>query len=483
MRTRETTIRKQPSLRFHLLLWVFVPLIVAVIVGSWTTYQSALKTAQQIQDRLLLGSARMIAEQIYSDENNIVHEIPPAALELFATGPTDHVYYRIDIGNGVLLSGYTELPRADTELIRDLPFFFDTTMRGNSVRAVVIQQPLINGNNPSIVFVEVAQTRNELTVLTLNLWTNSVAPLVIILLLTLLMIVFGLNRELQPIQSLRKLLMQRKPGTLEPLVFPTMSVELLPMIDALNDYIVRLREYVGSQERFIQNAAHQLRTPFAVLNTQLAFAVRLESNAKDRQESLHAAINTLRSATRLVNQLLSLSTAQASAPALEGHSPNPINVCGVIQEVLESLAIPAQLKGVQLGLECVNPALSVRIRHVILREILMNLVDNGVRYGRHGGHVIVSASDSHGVVTIAVEDDGPGIPEEAREKVFDRFFRLDNLDSQGSGLGLSIVWEYAQRAGAKVSLLTPASGVGLRVVLEFGQVEPDSHLALGGVRV
>ncbi len=117
------------SLRRQLLAWVLVPLMSAVAVDTWLTYQSAVATASVVQDRLLLGSARMIAQQISFEEGSFQHQIPPAALELFQSGDADRIYYRVTTGSGQLLSGYTELPLPPGHLPTDAPHFFDAIMR------------------------------------------------------------------------------------------------------------------------------------------------------------------------------------------------------------------------------------------------------------------------------------------------------------------------------------------------------------------
>jgi len=440
-------------------------------VDTWLTYRSAFDTASVVQDRLLIGSARMIAEQVTFEDGAFQHQIPPAALELFQSEDVDRIFYRVTSGTGQLLSGYSDLQVPPMDFSAPSPYFFFTTMRGNAVRVVVLFQPVIGAPSAVPVVVEVAQTTNAHTRLTNKLWQQAVQPQLLLLALVAVLIVFGLQRGLRPLRELRNRVNAREPGTLQPLIVYGIPNELIPLVDSLNDYIRRLEEHVGAQSMFIQNAAHQLRTPFAVLNTQLSFASRARDE-DSRAESLAAARRTLRRASRLVNQLLTLSSADALVSQGARGAAASSNLSNIVQEVFESLAGQAQSKSIDLGLEFSGEPPHLAVRAVVLREMLMNLVDNAIRYSPAGSRVTVRAAERNGIVHLEVEDNGPGIPADRREHVFKRFYRLNDSDSDGSGLGLAIVLEFATKAGATISLSTPESGHGLLVTLSFGSTRP-----------
>ncbi len=454
------------SLRRQLLAWVLLPLAGAVAVDTWLTYQSALDTASVVQDRLLQGSARMIAEQISFEDGSFQHQIPPAALELFRSEELDRIYYQVTTGTGQLLAGYPDLPAPSVSAPTDTPYFFSTVMRGKAVRAVVLFQPVIG--NPSLlpVRVQVAQTTNSYTQLANRLWQQSALQQLLILVLVTIFITFGLNRGLLPLRTLRGLVRAREPGLLLPLHAPEMPTELVPLVDSLNDYIRRLEEHAGAQSIFVQNAAHQLRTPFAVLHTQISYALRATDGAQ-RTESLSAARRTLRQASRLVNQLLTLSAADALVPPSEAHPVALNSLATVVQDVFESLAGQAQTKAIDLGFESAGVVPRVRARAVVLREIVLNLVDNAIRYTPTGGSVTVRVTAIDGSANLVVEDNGPGIAAEHHARVFERFCRLSDSDSGGSGLGLAIVREFASKISAQVSLANAPHGNGLLVSVQF----------------
>jgi two-component system sensor histidine kinase TctE len=295
---------------------------------------------------------------------------------------------------------------------------------------------------------------------------HAVRQQLLILALAMVFIVLGLNRGLQPLLRLRNLVNARAPGALEPIQAQGMPAELAPLVDSINDYIRRLEEHATTQSAFVQNAAHQLRTPLALLNTQISFASRALDTA-GRMESLTAARHTLQQTVRLVNQLLMLSAAEAFGGHAQDDGSTANDIAAVVQQVFESLAHPAQEKNIDLGFEAIGAPRALHVPPLALREILKNLIDNAIRYTHVNGVVTVRFQPSERGGCITVQDDGPGIPAEFRERVFERFFRIDDHDSNGSGLGLAIVREFASKVGAMVHITTPPDGVGLAVVVQF----------------
>jgi len=452
------------SLRAGLLAWVMLPLAGAVAVDGWIGWREASRTALAVQDRLLLGAARIVAEQMRVEEGVFQDHIPPAALELFEARDADQIFYRVTATSGRLITGYAELGLPEATLQLEAPRFFDTSVRGQPVRVVAYLQPVVGAESIPAVIVEIAQTLHGRHAFALDLWWHGMLQQVVILTMTAALILLGLRQGLRPLLRLRAAVLARAPGTLQPLDVQDLQVELAPLVLAINDYARRLDQFAGAQRVFIQNAAHQLRTPFTLLTTQLSYALRAD-DAQGRDESLRAIRNTVQQAVRLVNQLLTLSAAEAevrdAAPA------SRVALDAVVQRVLEDLAGHAQARRIDLGLERDDGDLSVAGDPVAVREIAVNLVDNAIRYTPPGGIVTTRLHRDGARVLLTVEDNGPGIPAHLRERVFERFFRIDDSDSGGSGLGMPIVREFAGRIGASVSLRTPSSGVGLAVDVAF----------------
>ncbi|MGI9133286.1 MAG: sensor histidine kinase [Rhodoferax sp.] len=454
------------SLRVTLLAWVLFPLATTVAIDAWVSYQDALATASLVQDRMLLGSARSIAQQIHYEDGALQYQIPPAALELFQSEQPDHIYYRVTTSAGRLLAGYTELERPPGPVEAGSPVYFSTRMRAAPVRVVAMQQMVVGEPAAQMVLVQVAQTMVGHQHLAMRLWTQTLLRQVLMLALATVLILFGLQRGLRPLLRLRARVNAREPGALRPLSSEGTPTELLPLVHSLNDYIMRLEQHTNAQNVFLQNAAHQLRTPFAVLHAQLNYAVRAD-DAKERADSLAAAYRTLQHAVRLLNQLLTLSAAESTEAAADQSAGMPLQLTEVAQEVLEALAPQAHAKHIDLGLEQADAAPMLEVPRHIVRVIVMNLVDNAIRYTPENGRVTVRIDRHAGRPLLVVEDNGKGIPADQRERVFERFFRLDNTDSDGSGLGLAIVREFARHIGATVSLDSPGGAGGLLVRVVF----------------
>ena len=462
------------SLRGRLLAWVMLPLAGAVVFDGIVSRQNAEATATVVQDRLLLGSARIVAEQLRFEDGSIQDPIPPAALELFQSSDTDHVYYRVVTSDGRTVTGYPEFQLSTARLQPETSQFFDTTVRGQAVRAVIYLQPVLTETGIQPVRVQIAQTLQGRSTLAKSLWMDAMVQQLATLALVALLVLLGLRNCLKPLLRLRDAVLVRRPGSLHALEIHAVPVELSPLVDAINEYAMRLERHTSVQQSFIQNAAHQLRTPLTLLTTQVSYAIRASEPA-GRSESLSAIRQTVQQSVRLVNQLLTLSSAEVHGPP--GAHDEQCSLDDVVRGVLVDLAGRAQSKHIDLGFESTASDVRVRGHAVTLREIAMNLVDNAIRYTQSGGIVTTRIVAAPGAATLTVEDNGPGIPESERERVLERFYRIDDRDSDGCGLGLAIVKEFASQLGASLKLRTASAGVGLAVDITFRTAAADAARA------
>ncbi len=452
------------SLRAQLLLWLLVPLGASAVLNSWLARREALHTATRVQDRLLLGSARIIAQQIHYEDGQLDVAIPPAALELFQSGEQDRVYYRIASPGGQLLSGYAELPPPPGELHPEEFLYFPAEVRGVPVRVVAYAQPIFSAPEAGPVVIEVAQTYEGHALMVQQLWATSLRQEAWMLVLVAVLVWVALRWGLKDIIRVGDLVRGRHPGSLEPLDPGPVAQELQPLVEAINGYIQRLDTQMSMRSRFIANASHQLRTPFTVLQTQVNFGLR-SPEAPQKDEALRAIFQGVRQGTRLVNQLLSLSSAEAGVQ--HPRPPVPVNLGDLVQRVLEEQAALAQAKDIDLGLDLGPEPAELQASPSMLHELVANLVDNALRYTQPSGVVTVSLRQTPSAVVLLVEDNGPGIPPADRARVFERFARLHDDHTQGCGLGLAIVQEVALALGAEVKLGEPAQGTGLVVTLAF----------------
>jgi two-component system sensor histidine kinase TctE len=458
-------------LRTQLLSWVLLPLSATVMLLALLDHVSADHTVSMMQDRLLLGSARVIAEDILFEDGAFQQQLPPAAIELFQSGAVDKIYYRATTASGVMLMGYTDLALAPG--VATAPVFRNSQVRGERVRMVVLVQPVVTPQGMVPVTVQVAQTLHGHDQLLLSLWMTSLGPQVLILALAAVLILLGLRTGLQPVLRLRELVLARAPEAIVPLDSQAIPMELAPLVDALNSAIARHDQQVSAQRVFIDNAAHQLRTPLTLLATQISVAQRSDEGPR-RQAALKALKHTVNQAVRLVHQLLTLSSAESLARQTE--PADAVDLVSLAHQALENLAGQAQARNIDLGWDGSTDKVWVNGQAMMLREMLLNLLDNAIRYTPPGGMVTLSLRPSGDWLDLRVDDNGPGISPALRDQALTRFVRLSNADSDGSGLGLPIVQQFAHSLGGQLSLHTGPNETGLsaRLHLPLASAQPPA---------
>jgi two-component system sensor histidine kinase TctE len=449
------------SLRLQLLAWVILPLAGLLAVNLWTSRDSARATADLVTDRMLLGSARAIAEQVSMFDGVLDATVPPAAIEMFDTGDRDSVYYRVQTAEGRLLTGYPDLPVPSEHTANGL----DVTYRGQALRTRSYSHPIVGAGAASPILVTVGVTLAGHDALVLRLWFSAFARQFALVLIAGLFVLIGLRRGLTPLLKLRDAVRSHGRADLAPISVPEAQTEIRPLIDALNAYMERVRAQMAAQRRFVANAAHQLRTPLALLSTQAAYA-RREAGAGARDEALSALQESTKRIARLAEQLLTLSRAE---PGSRRPRADRIDLREAARDVLANLAPVAVGRGVDLGLEVDKPV-PVIGDGTMLTEMIANLVDNALRYGRKGGCITVAVSATKDDAMLTIVDDGPGIPPGERAQVFERFYRVAGTTEEGSGLGLAIVREVADNAGGRVTLSdTPGGGLTVEIRLPLAR--------------
>ncbi len=279
---------------------------------------------------------------------------------------------------------------------------------------------------------------------------------------TLVLVWVGIQAGLRPVQRLRQEIGARSPQDLRPLDETSVPRELAPAVVTLNRLFTALRGSVQSQQQFIANTAHQLRTPITGLQAQLDLLLTETAAApvKDRLLTLQEGVRQL---AHSANQLLSLARADPTvnlATKIE-----PVALDAMVGEVVARFFDRALQLNIDLGVEA-TPA-SILADPSLIDDLLSNLVDNALKYTPPGGTVTASTGLLNGKAYLAVEDTGPGIPEAERERVRQRFFRLPNSPGYGSGLGLAIVEEIARLYGGALSIASGSGGRGARIMVRF----------------
>ncbi|MBN9454356.1 MAG: sensor histidine kinase N-terminal domain-containing protein [Bosea sp.] len=447
------------SLRAELLAWLLLPLAAVVAFNGWSLHRDAMRTADLITDRTLLASARVIAEQVKEADGRVEALIPPSALEMFASPERDKVIYRVLSPSGELIAGFPDVVAPPAQPRGLEPAYYEGTFRTEAMRAVALAQPVISKVDGGNALVIVATTLHGRDRLVDEIWQTSLRDQLLLVGIAALLTLFGLHRGLAPLLRLRDELRSRDPESLKALDRNRVQGELRPVIDALNHALDRVQAYIALQRRFVADASHQLRTPLAVLKTQVAMA-RRDDDSQTRHEALAAIDGRIDSMARLVNQLLTLARAEPGGAALR---KDVLDFNEVTRTALESLAGIAFDRAIDLSFEAATAALPVRGHVTLLRELVLNLVENALRHIPQGSAVAVKLEQGEAGLLLVVEDNGPGIPEADRERVFQRFHRLAAATVEGTGLGLAIVREIVTAHDGTIALMETQPPPGLRV--------------------
>jgi two-component system, OmpR family, sensor histidine kinase TctE len=272
----------------------------------------------------------------------------------------------------------------------------------------------------------------------------------------------SINNALKPLGLLEGEAASRSGSNLTPLDPVIAPREVQGLILAINRMMTRVSESIDAQSRFIANAAHQLRTPIAGLRLQVQLAQDEPGTAESRARMLAIDLSAARAA-HVIEQLLTLSVSEAGA--MPNHF-TPVDLVDVAAQVIQRHLPAAAARDIDLGYSGVEGAALVLGNATLLAELIGNLVDNAVRYGRHSGIVTIDIARHDDTVVLEVIDDGPGIGSLPAGAVFDRFQRGDAVSESGAGLGLAIVKEIAERHLATVSCTSPQTG-GFRIGVVF----------------
>ncbi|MCC2956119.1 sensor histidine kinase N-terminal domain-containing protein [Massilia sp. IC2-477] len=295
-----------------------------------------------------------------------------------------------------------------------------------------------------------------------NLALRTLGPIAVMMPILMLVVWWVVSGSLDPVARVRSQVASRQADDLSPVSEAGLPDEVRPLVQELNLLFGRVKTAFDAQQTFVADAAHELRTPLA--------ALRLQAQSLDRAESPEArklAVSRLTAgidrATRLVEQLLVLARQEAAATST---AARPVDLSDLARRTVADLAGVAAAKGVDMGVHHADPA-TVEGQPDALHILLRNLVDNAIKYTPQGGTADISVRSEAGNISVTVEDSGPGIPPEERERVFDRFYRVAGSEAAGSGLGLAIIKAIAERHGATLALGQSERLGGLSATVSF----------------
>jgi two-component system, OmpR family, sensor histidine kinase TctE len=448
------------SISRRLIFWLAVPLMLMALCGSLVHYFNSVAPGFISSDRRLKEAANSLMAHVLIKDGRVTLSAGSDGKPLPAA---DSVKYALRDTQGRLLAGDTQLPvvpmsdqtsqllsmsQVDQRSLRTLTTRFDT--------------------RAGVIFITVADVHPSTDPAVRYGFMSTLLWDFVQLDVTLVLVWVGIQLGLRPVKRLRDEIAQRSPLDLRPIEESSVPREIAPVVITLNRLFTMLRSSVQSQQQFIANTTHQLRTPITGIQAQLDL-LAAEPEAQPIKDRLLTLQEGIRQLARTANQLLTLARADPAANmAIKNRS---VDLGALVAEVVAKFFDRALQAGIDLGVD-IQTDVSIIADPSLLDDLLSNLVDNAVKYTASGGSVTVTTGRRDGKAFLAVEDTGPGIPDAERQRVRQRFYRMPNSPGHGSGLGLAIVDEIARLYAASMSLGPGAGGRGTQVIVQFPDLAP-----------
>jgi two-component system sensor histidine kinase TctE len=455
---------KLRTLRSQLLLWVSAPLLALWVMSTMIDHDVATGFVNLNYDRALLDTALDLGRNVREINNQLYLDLPQPVIEMLISGEQGRFYYRANGPVGEYITGDPDLPDPPAEAGEDRVTYYDAVYRNESIRAVALRVPVRPGSGKGAISVQVAEKTSPRTDFARQLMLRMMVPQGILVILAALTVWLGVGLGLRALTSVRTEIENRSHVDLSPIRETNTPYEVRPLVRAMNDLLSRLSAALAAQQRFIADAAHQLRTPVAALKTQAELAVRQvrDGEAQATLQQLHTAADH---AARLVNQLLTLARAEPGSH--RSVMRERVNLAALARETTGEWVPRSLNRGIDLGFDDTSTDATISADPFLVRELLNNLIDNAINYTPAGGHITVRVTTDDDKPSLEVEDNGCGIHKDEREQVFERFYRSAGGSPEGCGLGLAIVREIAQGHGATATILSGANHRGTRVVIAF----------------
>jgi two-component system sensor histidine kinase TctE len=428
------------------------------VAHLYSTYIETSKTSEQIFDKLIVTLALAVSEHALATGGDVLTE---DLLELIHTTTNDSLYYKVIGPDGAFIMGYDAIPEplGGIQVLEQHLRFYDAEYLDQAVRVVAVSSLVEGRDLDGWMTTFVAQTLNDREEYVYSALLDASLRVLFLIIVVSILLYAGVSFGLKPLNTLQASVMSRHPNDLSPVAYENPPPELAGLVTALNDLLGRLSENISMTKRFVENAAHQLRTPVSALLPQAELALRHAESDRER-----VAVGKIRASAgkiaRLTHQLLNLTTAETIAQG--GDDFQAINLEQVARQHISTylelnpqdpLTLDLQsapLKGIELSID----------------EVLDNLLDNARKYGGDSHAILVRTFRRDSASILEVIDQGDGIPEAERVKVTERFYRLAP-DNNGSGLGLAIVKEIVEAHHGSLEIDSGPDGVGTCVRCSF----------------
>ncbi len=457
--------RQYTSLRSRLTQRLALVLAGVGVIGTIAAYWLASSYANLAYDRALSDDVLTLAGQISMEQGRIQVALPDAALKWLLADEGELVLFRVtDLRSMTVLAAKGDLGPIPVNFAANGQAAYREIESGGRRVRVSYMRHLVDPNDVPVL-IEIGETTRKRDKLTRSILGATVIFMAAMIAVAVGLVRHGVRTALAPLNLLEAEVAQRSGTELTPLDPLHAPEEVRGLIDAINRLMARVSSVVESQSHFIANAAHQLRTPLAGLNLQ-AQRAKKAGNAETVGACLADVEASAARASHLIEQMLVLAKAEAVDPTTDGQ---PVNLGAVARQVIERFLPLADQRRMDLGYDGNAEDLYVAGNEMLLAEMIGNLVDNALRYGRDGGRATIETRRDGNDALVSVTDNGPGFADADQEQVFTRFYRSDSSARGGAGLGLAIVREIAERYHGRMALYSKP-GEGCRFDIRFPQV-------------
>lgn len=337
--------------------------------------------------------------------------------------------------------------------------FSNIEARGTTFRVFSVQTPS--------QIIQIAQDVAVRRQIAGKLALRTAAPIALMAPILMLLVLWVVNRSFEPLARVRREVSERQVSDLSPVNEADLPEEIQPLVRELNHLLKRVGEAFDTQQHFVADAAHELRSPLTALKLQVQ-GLRRATDNETREVAVGRLSSGIDRATHLVEQLLILARQEASTAT--DVKPELVSLSAVCRLAFENTVMAAKERSIDMGISHADDV-SIEGYPEALRILVRNLLDNAIKYSPEGGRIDVEVRRRGRQVELTVDDSGPGIAMEHRERVLDRFYRLNDAQQAGSGLGLAIVKSIADRHHAELCLAQSTSLGGLRVIVRFPSPE------------
>lgn len=446
------------SIRSNLLKWLILPLLTINLVGAGLTYWLAWAPAQIAFDQSLADAAWALIPRLKVVSDRVKIDLSNQAEQVLRVDHFDAIYFVVKGNGGNIIAGDKDFPPLFAPKKTNDPVAYDGVMRNEPIR--VISLKTLVGSKP--VLIGAAETLRKRNRIRSEIFLALIVLESVLLAVSISVVWFAVAKGMFPLKKMQTLLEARNRDDLSPMPDQGVPLELTPVVNALNGLLNRAETGARARQEFLTNIAHQLRTPLAGFKTQIEWLQQKYAGEADTAQSAALMMSAIERMIRQTNQLLALARAEPSQ--FEKKRLEVLRLDKLVEESIQDFVQQADKKGIDLGFD-LHPTMILGDRF-LLRDLIDNLVDNAIRYSPPNEAVTVRCHQVGPSGRIIVEDAGSGIPPAERERIFDRFYRIDSNVS-GNGLGLAIVRDIANDHDAKILLTPGLKGKGTIFSVEF----------------